>query len=308
VKIGLSLSEPPPGDDVLGALTSSVEQARADGHASVWMANIFGLDALTALAVVGSRVPGIELGTAVVPTYPRHPGALAQQALTVQAATGGRLALGIGLSHQIVIEGMYGLSFDKPARHMREYLAVLLPLLESGQVSYEGETLTARMGLSRASDRRIPVYLAAMAPRMLQLAGAVADGTVLWMTGPAAIESHVVPTMTAAAEAAGRTPPRVVCVLPVAVTDDPAGSRAYADKAFRVYNDLPSYRAMLDLEGAAGPGDVAIVGDEASVTEQIQALSGIGVTDFVAGSFATGDDAVRTRALLSTLARKANAG
>ena len=308
MKIGLSLSEPPPGDDVLGALTASLEQARADGYASVWMANIFGLDALTALAVAGSRVPDIELGTAVVPTYPRHPGALAQQALTVQAATGGRLALGIGLSHQIVIEGMYGLSFDKPARHMREYLAILLPLLESGRVSYEGETLTARMGLTRASDQRVPVYLAAMAPRMLQLAGAVADGTVLWMTGPSAIESHVVPTMAAAAEAAGRTPPRVVCVLPVAVTDDPAGSRAYADKAFRIYNDLPSYRAMLDLEGAAGPGDVAIVGDEASVTEQIEALSGIGVTDFVAGSFATGDDAERTRALLSTLAREADAG
>ena len=308
MKIGLSLSEPPPGDDVLGALTASLEQARADGYASVWMANIFGLDALTALAVAGSRVPDIELGTAVVPTYPRHPGALAQQALTVQAATGGRLALGIGLSHQVVIEGMYGLSFDKPARHMREYLAILLPLLESGRVSYEGETLTARMGLTRASDQRVPVYLAAMAPRMLQLAGAVADGTVLWMTGPSAIESHVVPTMAAAAEAAGRTPPRVVCVLPVAVTDDPAGSRAYADKAFRIYNDLPSYRAMLDLEGAAGPGDVAIVGDEASVTEQIQALSGIGVTDFVAGSFATGDDAERTRALLSALAREADAG
>jgi alkanesulfonate monooxygenase SsuD/methylene tetrahydromethanopterin reductase-like flavin-dependent oxidoreductase (luciferase family) len=126
MRIGLSLSEPSPGGDVLGALTTSIRQAADDGFASGWLANIFGLDALTALAVAGSRVPGIELGTAVVPTYPRHPAALAQQALTVQAALDGRLALGIGLSHQLVIEGMYGLSFDKPARHMREYLEILL--------------------------------------------------------------------------------------------------------------------------------------------------------------------------------------
>jgi F420-dependent oxidoreductase-like protein len=270
------------------------------------MANLFGLDALTALAVAGSRVPGIELGTAVVPTYPRHPGALAQQALTVQAALGGRLALGIGLSHQVVIEGMYGLSFDKPARHMREYLDALLPLLRTGSVSVEGETITCRMGLSRASELEVPVYLAAMAPRMLHLAGAVADGTVLWMTGPATIESHVVPKLSEAAAGADRPAPRVVCVLPVAVTDDPEGSRTFANRAFRVYNDLPSYRAMLDLEGAAGPGDVAIVGDEDAVGEQIQALAAMGVTDFVAGAFATGDDAERTRSLLSSLAREAN--
>ena len=308
VKIGLSLSEPAPGGDAVGALASSIRQAADDGFSSAWLANIFGLDALTALAVAGSRVPGIELGTAVVPTYPRHPGALAQQALTVQAALGGRLALGIGLSHQVVIEGMYGLSFDKPARHMKEYLEILLPLLDAGRVSYEGEALTARMGLTRASEERVPVYLAAMAPRMLHLAGAVAEGTVLWMTGPQTIESHVLPKLRAAAEEAGRPSPRVVCVLPVAVTDDPAAARATADQAFRIYNDLPSYRAMLDIEGAAGPGDVALVGDEDAVGEQVAALAAMGVTDFVAGAFATGDDAERTRALLSSLATAAATG
>lgn len=307
MKIGLSLSEPSPGADVLGSLESSIRQAADDGFASTWLANIFGLDALTALAVAGGRVPGIELGTAVVPTYPRHPAALAQQALTVQTAVDGRLALGIGLSHQVVIEGMYGLSFDKPARHMKEYLEILLPLLATGRVSYDGEGLTARIGLTRASDQPVPVYLAAMAPRMLHLAGAVAEGTILWMTGPQTVESHVVPKLVEAAEGAGRPSPRVVCVLPVAVTDDPAGARAFADKAFSVYNDLPSYRAMLDIEGAEGPGDVAIVGDEDAVGEQIDALAAIGVTDFVAGAFATGDDAERTRALLSSLARTANA-
>jgi len=126
------------------------------------------------------------------------------------------------------------------------------------------------------------------------------------MTGPQTVESHVLPKLLEAASSAGRPSPRVVCVLPVAVTDDPAAARAFADKAFSIYNDLPSYRAMLDIEGAGGPGDVAIVGDEDAVGEQIAALGTMGVTDFVAGAFATGDDAERTRSLLSSLAREAN--
>ena len=299
MRIGLSLTEPPSGS--LDDLTASVQRAADDGFSSAWMANIFGLDALTALAVAGSRVPGIELGTAVVPTYARHPLTMAQQALTTDLATGGRLALGIGLSHQIVIEGMFGLSFEKPARHMKEYLSVLLPLLRDGSVSYEGETMRTSVGMSVRATRAIPVLLAAMAPRMLHLAGAVADGTVLWMTGPKTVASHVVPRLTQAADEAGRDAPRVVCVLPICVTDDEAAARARAAKVFAVYDSLPSYKAMLDKEGAAGPGDVAIVGDEASVRQQVDALAGTGVTDFVAGEFGQGDDAARTRALLKEL-------
>ena len=136
------------------------------------MPNIFGLDAITALAIAGRAVPGIHLGTAVVPTYPRHPHALAQQAMTAWDATGGRFTLGIGLSHQIVIESMFGMSFDRPAVHMREYLSVLLPLLREGNVSFAGEQYT-RQRPARAGRRPggPPVLLAAMAPVMLRLAG-----------------------------------------------------------------------------------------------------------------------------------------
>jgi F420-dependent oxidoreductase-like protein len=301
LRIGVSLAEPPAGPDSLSGLREQIEAAAADGFASAWMANIFGLDALTALAVAGSTVPGIELGTAVVPTYPRHPVTLAQQALTAQAALGGRLALGIGLSHQMVIEGMFGYSFAKPARHMREYLEVLLPLLRGGQVSFAGETVQAHVGLNAPREHETPVLLAALAPQMLRLAGAVADGTVLWMTGPETIAGHIVPKLTKAADDAGRPAPRVVCTLPVAVTDDADGARGRADNIFSIYGQLPSYRAMLDIEGAAGPGDVAIVGDEATVGRQIRALGDIGVTDFVAASFGQGDEAKRTRALLKDL-------
>jgi F420-dependent oxidoreductase-like protein len=266
------------------------------------MSNIFGLEALISLAVAGSQVPGIELGTAVIPTYPRHPAVLAQQALTTDLALGGRLALGIGLSHQIVIQDMYGYSFERPARHMREYLAVLAPLLAGEPVSFEGETLQAKIGLSvPRSGHKVPLLIAALAPQMLRLAGSQADGTVLWMTGPATVRDYIVPSITRAAADAGRPAPRVVCVLPVCVTDDAEQARVNAGKAFAIYGQLPSYRAMLDREGAAGPGDVAIVGDEDAVAAQIRTLGDAGVTDFVAGEYARGADGPRTRALLRKL-------
>ncbi|MFF5249880.1 LLM class F420-dependent oxidoreductase [Streptosporangium sp. NPDC000095] len=284
--------------DALGDVRESIARGADDGFSSVWMSQTFDLDALTALAVAGSQVPGIELGTAVVPTYPRHPAVLAQQALTVNAALDGRLALGIGLSHQIVIEGIYGMSFERPARHMREYLSILMPLVRGENVSFEGETLTARLGLNTPGPRDMPVLIAALAPRMLRLAGEVADGTVLWMTGAKTVAEHVAPAVTEAARAAGRPEPRIVCALPVCVTDDAEAARALAAERFEIYGQLPSYRAMLDREGAAGPADVAIVGDEDEVSARIEALAKAGVTDFVAAEYSPG---TRTREFLKSL-------
>jgi 5,10-methylenetetrahydromethanopterin reductase len=140
-----------------------------------------------------------------------------------------------------------------------------------------------------------------MAPRMLDLAGEQTDGTVLWMTGPATIRDYVVPALSAAASAAARPSPRVVCILPVCVTSDAAAARASAAKQLAIYGQLPSYRAMLDREGAAGPGDVAIVGDEDAVAAQILALADAGVTDLVAAEFARGEDRERTRSLLKAV-------
>jgi 5,10-methylenetetrahydromethanopterin reductase len=207
MRIGISQDEPA-GPQALVRLRDQLQQAADDGFASAWVSNIFGLDALTALAVAGSQVPGIELGTAVVPTYPRHPAVLAQQALTTATALDGRLTLGIGLSHKIVIEDMYGYSFDRPARHMREYLSILLPLLDGEQVAFDGETMRAGIGLTTPRPARVPVLLAALGPQMLRLAGQRTDGTVLWMTGPATVRDYIVPTLRQAAEAAGRPSPR----------------------------------------------------------------------------------------------------
>ena len=300
MRIGVTLPDPS-GPDAFARLRDDLQRAAGDGFASAWMSNIFGMDALTALAVAGSQVPGIELGSAVVPTYPRHPVALAQQALTVAAAVGDRLTLGIGPSHKIVIEDMYGYDFSRPIRHTREYLRVLLPLLDKRSVSFAGQTVRANIHLTTPAPGRVPVLLAALGTQMLRLAAQEVDGTVLWMTGPATVRDHIVPTITEAAAAAGRPSPRVVCVLPVGVTKDPDQARERAGRVLGFYGDLPSYRAMLDREGAAGPADVALVGDEDAVAGQVQALAAAGVTDFVAAEYTRGPDAVRTRAFLRSL-------
>jgi 5,10-methylenetetrahydromethanopterin reductase len=302
MRIGMSLVERG-GTDALAGLTDQLRRGVDDGFASAWLSNIFGLEALTALAVAGSQVPGIELGTAVIPTYPRHPAVLAQQALTAALAVGpGRLTLGIGVSHQIVIESMYGYSFDKPARHMREYLEVLLPLLDGTPVSVDGSSVSAHVGLSTPRAAGVPVLLAAMAPRMLRLAAEQTDGTVLWMTGPATVKDYIVPTIAAAASAAGKDAPRVVCQLPVCVTSEPDAARAQVAQDFGIYGQLPSYRAMLDKEGAAGPADVVIVGDEDAVAAQIGELAAAGATDFVAAEFTRDKgDRLRTRSLLKKI-------
>jgi 5,10-methylenetetrahydromethanopterin reductase len=300
MRIGVSLQDPS-GPSPMTALREELQRAADQGFHSAWMNNIFGVDALTALAVAGSQVPGIEVGTAVVPTYPRHPAVLAQQARTVAAAVDGRLVLGIGLSHKIVIEDMFGYDFGKPILHMREYLEVLLPLLDGQPVSFSGTTVRASIGLTTPNPGRVPVVVAALGAQMLRLAGERTDGTVLWMTGPATVRDHIVPVITTAAQSAGRPSPRVVCILPVCVTDDPDHARERAARVFAIYGELPSYRAMLDREGAAGPADVAIVGDEGTVAAQIGALAEAGVTDFVAGEYTGGADGARTRALLRTL-------
>jgi F420-dependent oxidoreductase-like protein len=299
MRLGLVVPEPS-GPDVLGSLCGQVEQAAADGFASVWANHVFGMDALTALAVAGSRVPGIELGTAVVPSYPRHPVALAQQALTVASIVGPRLALGIGLSHKIVVEEVFGHDFSRPLQHMREYLTILLPLLEGQSVSFRGRTMRSRATLTPATQVPVPVLLAALGPGMLRLAAEEADGTVLWMAGLGTVRDHVLPALRAA-RPAGEPPARVVCILPVCVTDDPARAHGQAAKAYSAYGSLPSYRALLDREGAAGPADVAIIGDEDAVAARILEFGKTGVSDFVAAEYGTGADRARTRVLLRSL-------
>lgn len=275
-------------DGTLDQIVDEAKAAVAAGYHTFWAPQIFGHDTLTALAVVGREVPGIELGTAVVPTYPRHPMMLAQQALTVQAASGGRLALGIGLSHQIVVESMWGMSFAKPVRHLREYLSVLMPLLEGRPVGFAGDEYRVNGGVAVPGGSRPQVLVAALGPQMLRVTGTLADGTSTWCVGPKTLRELTIPTLRQAAADAGRPEPRVVVALPVCVTDDVDAARERAAKTFAIYDTLPSYKTMMNREGVDGPGGIAIVGSEAEVRDQLDELVSIGVTDFnaaiVAGS------------------------
>ena len=289
------------GGGTIDAAVDSVRQAKETGYRSAWFSNIFGLDGMTACAVAGREVPDIDLGTFVVPTYSRHPLYMAQQAMTTQAATGGRFILGIGLSHQIVIEGILGLSFEKPARHMREYLEVLMPILEQGTVEHAGEVFRVNNTfgpIERMGTTPPKVVVAALGPVMLKLAGRLTDGTATWMTGPNTIADHIAPTIRQAAADAGRPEPMVIAGVPVCVTDDPEVAKADAEQVFAIYGTLPSYRAMLDREGAAGPGDIALVGDEDTVRAGIARYAEAGVTELNVAPFGNLE---RTTALLQTL-------
>ncbi len=283
-------------------IVADVRTAHDQGFASYWVPQIFGYDALTLLAVVGRETESIELGTSVVPTYPRHPAMLAAQSLTTQQAAGGRFTLGIGLSHQPVIEHMFGMSFEKPVRHLREYLEILMPLVDGKAVSFNGETLSANLALDVPDPQPVPVMVAALGPQMLKLAGARTAGTITWMTGAQTLETHTVPTIRDAATDAGNAEPRIAAGVPVCVTDDIDGARQRAASVFAIYGQLPSYRAMLDREGLDGPADLAIIGDEATVAARVRAYADAGVTDFAASEFASSaDERSRTRATLRDL-------
>lgn len=278
--------------------------AAQDGLSSFWLPNIFGLDALTTLAVIAPEVPGIRLGVGVVPMAPRHPMALAQQAMTVQVATGGRLQLGVGLSHQIVIESMLGLAWDRPVLRAREYLEVLGPLVRDGAVAFSGETVSAAGSIDIEGAEPFPILLAALGNQMLAVAGTLADGTITWMCGPNTVGRHIVPGITRAAEEAGRDrAPEVVVSAPVCVTDDPTGARSRAGEVLAMYGHLPSYRAMLDREGAAGPEDVTIAGSASEVLEQIGGYRSAGATEFIAVNYSgVPEEYEATRGVLRELA------
>ncbi len=274
------------GQGGIDDLVHEAQRAEEQGFAFLGAANIFGVDAISALAIAGRETRRIELATGVVPTPPRHPQALAQQALTAAAASGGRFTLGIGLSHKIVIENMLGLSYARPAQQMREYLRVLMPLLGGEMVNFDGSLYRVHnTQVQVPGATRPPVLVAALGPLMLEVTGELADGTITWMTGARTLAQHIVPTLGKAAARAGRPQPRVVAGFPIALTADARKARERAASVFQVYGQLPSYRAMLDREGAAGPADVAIVGDEAALRAELRRLREAGVTDFAASCF-----------------------
>ncbi|WP_198663788.1 TIGR03564 family F420-dependent LLM class oxidoreductase [Jiangella endophytica] len=288
----------------VAAVAERARAAVAAGYETVWLGERSGWDPLTLLTAIGPAVPGVRLGTAVVRTHPRHPLALAAQAVTAQAAVGGRLVLGVGPSHAPIVEGQYGLSYDRPARHTREYLTALGPLLRGEPVTYSGDLVTVNGQVTAAGAEPPPVLLAALGPAMLRVAAELADGVVTTWAGPRSIGEHVVPTLTAASDDAGRgTRPDVVAGVCVAVTDDPDGARDWVQRHFGIAGELPSYRTQLDREGVRTPAETVIAGDEEAVHRAFRALADAGVDELQVLPVGPDKDQTRTLEVAARLAR-----
>jgi F420-dependent oxidoreductase-like protein len=302
VRIGLT-----GGGSTADRIVQQAVDAEVAGFTSLWYASaVFG-DPLVAMALAGRQTATIELGTSVLQTYTCHPVLQANRAASTAAAMGRPgLTLGVGPSHQLVIEDVYGLSYDHVGEHTEEYVTVLSSLLRGEGVSHHGKQFRVNVPAVETPPQPVSVMVSALAPHLLRVAGERTDGTILWMANARSIDVHVAPKINAAASAAGREAPRIVAGLPVAVHDDVAEARNTAAKNFANYGTLPNYRRILDIGGAPGPGDAAIVGDEAAVTAQIEALFEAGATDVWAAVFPVGDDRSasrrRTRALLEELA------
>ncbi|MBV9487309.1 MAG: TIGR03564 family F420-dependent LLM class oxidoreductase [Frankiaceae bacterium] len=292
------------------AVVRQAQRAEADGFTSLWFASAILGDPLVGMALAGQSTERIELGTSVLVTYACHPVLQAKRVAAVAAAIGtpGRLTLGIGPSHDVVVEGALGLSYSTVGQHVEEYVEIVTTLLRGEPVAFSGKEFRANADPpSLVGDEPIPVLLGALAPRSLRVAGRHAAGTILWMGNAVAIRDHIAPRLTASASDAGRPAPRIVAGLPIAVHDDVAEARETAAKQFAIYDTLPNYQRLMARGGVSSAADVAVVGNEESVAEQIRVLFDAGMTDLWAAPFAVGEDATgsraRTRALLSELAR-----
>lgn len=289
----------------LGDTLAQFAAAEAHGLHTAWTGQLFDGDALTLLALAAQRTERIELGTWVLPAQPRHPVTLAIQARTVQVASRGRLLLGIGASHPEIVEKRLGLSHAAPARHMREYLDVLRPLLSGEAVDHRGEHYAVTLRLPEPAPPPPALFLAALGPAMLRLAGEQADGVALWLAGPRFVEQHALPSVRAGARVRNRELPRLACGLPVAVARDDARSRASAEAFLARSAKLPAYRKVLEKSGHASAADAAVIGDESRVAEVLGRLAGLGVTDFTAVLFPVEGDPEASRRTRDFLAAAA---
>jgi len=264
---------------------NQIVQAETDGFDSFWAAHIMDLDIMTMMSIAAQHTKRIKMGTAVTPTFLRHPIAMAQQAITVQASAHGRFTLGMGVSHKPVVESRFGLEFKKPAKHMREYLSIVNSLSTYGEVDQQGEIHTAVSTFTSEEKPALSIVIAALGNLMLKNAGELADGTITWMTGPETIKTHITPKITQSAHDAGKASPRVIAGLPLCVTDNKGNGFQEASRYFGRYGELPSYRSMINRENAESPAELAVIGNEQEIEEKLHQYAASGATEIAAQIF-----------------------
>ncbi|MFI1198427.1 LLM class F420-dependent oxidoreductase [Streptomyces sp. NPDC020883] len=304
--VGVALNPTDPANQI-DASVALAKEAAAAGLRSAWFGQTFGADSPQLAAIVGREVPGLHVGTSAVPVFGRHPLIVSSQAQTAQAATHGRYHLGLALGTRLLTEGGFGIPFERPVARLREFLTALRQLTETGSADFHGELLTAATPIPArvpGAESGVPLLVAAMGPRALRVSGELADGILPYLAGPRALADHIVPAVTAAAEAAGRPAPRIVALVHGVVTDDADAVRATAAEQLAFYEQVPSYARAIELSGARRAVDVAVIGDERTVAAEVQRYRDAGATEVVfAGTEIDGDtNRRRTWDLLGTLA------
>ncbi|MEU3749882.1 MULTISPECIES: LLM class F420-dependent oxidoreductase [Streptomyces] len=283
-------------------------EARDAGLHSAWFGQSFAYDSPSLAAIVGREVPGLQVGTSAIPIFGRHPLIVSSQAQTAQAATGGRYHLGIALGTRHLTEDGFGIPYERPVRLLREFLTALRPLVETGSADFHGELLTATTPWPAAvpgAEPPVPLLVAAMGPQTLRVSGELADGVLPFLAGPRALAEDIVPTVTAAAEAAGRPAPRIVAIVPGVVTADPEGVREKAAEALALYERIPSYQRVIERSGGTRAADLAVIGEEETVAAAVRHYREAGATEVVFTATHLGGEAdrVRTWKLLGELSR-----
>ncbi|WP_030616268.1 TIGR03564 family F420-dependent LLM class oxidoreductase [Streptomyces sclerotialus] len=304
--VGVAIDATRSGNQI-DATVQLAEEAAAAGLRSAWFGQTFGADSPQLAALAGRAAPGLEVGTSAIPVFGRHPLTVASQALTAQAATHGRYHLGIALGTKLLTETGFGLPFERPVARLREFLTALRQLTTTGTADFHGELLTAATPIPArvpGADAGVPLLVAAMGPQALRASGELADGILPYLAGPRALAEHIVPAVTAAAEAAGRPAPRIVALVPGVVTDDADAVRETVTEQLAFYEQVPSYARVIELSGGKRAADVAVIGDERTVADEVRRYRDAGATEVVltGTEIAGAADRRRTWQLLGQLA------
>lgn len=297
MRLGMFITDTNPNAAGFDTIVATAQWAEEAGLAGGWVPYVpWSYDAMVTLALVARETSTLELGTAVIPTYPFHPQAMARAALSVSAVAPGRLTLGVGPSHPSVIERMYGQSYERAGVHTREYVAALRSgFAQSGTIEGHGDFYDFTSIFSVPGTPPEPgLLIAALAPYMLRLAGERTDGTILWLTDEHALEGYVRPRITAAAQAAGRPSPRIVVGMPMAICDDLAAGKEAASRIYATYAQIPTYARIMERAAVSRPEEIVLVGDEATVRDRLRRYAELGATDVLAAPFAWGSDKERT--------------
>ena len=288
---GLVLAARPHATNLVDDVIDQAREAHAAGVGQIWLAQQFDHDAITLAGLIGAAVPGLGVGTSVVPINPRHPLIVASQAQTAQAASHGNFSLGLGLGAHEPEQLAFGTSWSNTIGRLREHLSVLRAIFDDGAVAFRGAELSANPAwpVTVAGGRPVPVYVAAMGPKALQVTGELADGTLPFLAGPRTITEFIQPTIARAAAEAGRPSPKIIAAVPVLVSDDKDGASEVAAAKLAFYETIPSYQKVIARERVDRVTELAAVGSAKAVADRLKSYLDAGATDVVLSPLRTED-------------------